>query len=202
MLRLWARRLGIFLLVMAIVFMVGIYRLNSLNTTPIKSSNFSWINKSEIYILGLVSSAFAYPIYPELVREHLMMYSGFDEDPKVINDDFFLRSKVVQKAINSSKAIDQPVRLVWPTSSYPISFDYDKYWEARTALALNGGYIRIKGNRAIVRVKITYPRKSFAPLFEIPGIGMIGIEEGLFWLLQQEGWLASGHVEWQAPLTH
>jgi len=177
----------------------GLYRLNSLNATPIEASNFSWANKAEIYALGLISSALAYPIYPEVAREHLMIYSAFDEDPKVIEDDFFLRSKVVQRSLKKAQATNQPVRLAWPASAYRLSLDKDEYWEARTPLALNGGYVRVDGDRAVARVKIAYPPKSFAPLFTISGIGTIGVEEGLFWLLQQEGWFTSGYVEWVAP---
>ena len=51
-------------------------------------------------------------------------------------------------------------------------------------------------DRVIVSIKIAYPRKSFAPLIHISGIGTIGVEEGLYWILQKEGWLYEGYVEW------
>ena len=195
----WIKRIAITGLILVTLTTFGLYRLNSLNATPIQASNFSWANKAEIYALGLISSALAYPIYPEVAREQLMIYSAFDQDPKVIEDDFFLRSKVVQRSLEKAQATNQPVRLAWPASTYRLSFDEDKYWEARTALALNGGYVRVDGDQAIAKVKIAYPPKSFAPLFTIPGLGIIGVEEGLFWLLQQEGWFTSGYVEWVAP---
>lgn len=195
----WIKRFAITALILATLTSFGLYRLNSLNATPIEASNFSWANKAEIYALGLISSALAYPIYPEVAREQLMIYSAFDGDPKVIEDDFFLRSKVVQRSLVKAQATNQPVRLAWPASAYRLSLDKGEYWEARTALALNGGYVRVDGDRAVARVKIAYPPKSFAPLFTIPGIGTIGVEEGLFWLLQQEGWFTSGYVEWITP---
>jgi hypothetical protein len=43
---------------------------------------------------------------------------------------------------------------------------------------------------------ITYPKQSYAPLIHINGIGTIGVEEGLYWVLQKEGWLYEGYVEW------
>ncbi len=61
-------------------------------------------------------------------------------------------------------------------------------------------YVRVEGNNVIVKIKIAYPKKSYAPLIPIPGIGAIGVEEGLFWILQQEKWYYTGFVEWVAPL--
>ena len=53
----------------------------------------------------------------------------------------------------------------------------------------------------IASIDIKYPRNSFAPLIPIKGLGIIGVEEGLFWVLQKEGWLHSGYVEWRAPYS-
>jgi hypothetical protein len=176
----------------------GLYRLDKLNSIPIESANFSWINKAEIYVLGIVMSAIAFPIHPEVAREHMMMYTPFDAVPKVIEDDFFLGSPVVQDAIMKAQKSGQPYRLAWPASTYAMSLDPTAYKEARIALALNGGFIRVDGNRIIASIKTVYPRKSFAPLIHISGIGTIGVEEGLYWILQKEGWLYSGDVEWVA----
>jgi hypothetical protein len=57
-------------------------------------------------------------------------------------------------------------RLAWPASAYRLSFDGEKYQEARIALALNGAHVRV--------------------------------EEGLFWILQQEGWYHTCHIEYVA----
>jgi hypothetical protein len=190
---------GLVLLTMICIF--GLYRLHSLNSTPIDPANFSWINKAEIYTLGIVMSAIAYPIYPEVAREHMMLYSPFEEDPIIIEDGFFLPSAIVKEAVKRAARLGRPYRLAWPASAYQLSFDPKTYREARVALALNGGYLRVENNKAIVRIKIAYPRKSYAPLIPIPGIGTIGIEEGLFWILQKERWFHTGHVEWVAPIS-
>ena len=87
-------------------------------------------------------------------------------------------------------------RLAWPAKTYRLSFDPLAYKEARIALALNGGFVRVENGKAIVRIKITYPKQSYAPLIHINGIGTIGVEEGLYWVLQKEGWLYEGYVEW------
>ena len=184
------------LLIVMLLTGIGLYRLDKLNSIPIDPVNFSWINKAEIYVLGIVMSAIAYPIYPEVAREHMMMYTPFDTAPKVIIDDFFRGSLVVVDGIIKAKKLGRHYRLAWPANTYRLSFDPLAYKEARIALALNGGFIRIEGDRVIVSIKIAYPRKSFAPLIHISGIGMIGVEEGLYWILQKEGWLYEGYVEW------
>ena len=178
----------------------ALYRLDHLNSIPITPSNFSWLNKAEIYVLGLTLGAAGYPLYPEVAREHLMMYRPFPDKPKVIENDFFRGSPIVEKAIRKAKASGKPFRLAWPSNTYKLSFDPDKYKEARIALALNGGYVRFERNKVIVSIDIKYPQKSFAPLIPIKGLGIIGVEEGLFWVLQKEGWLHSGKVEWHASL--
>jgi hypothetical protein len=134
-----AKKLIISLVLLSMLSVYGLYRLNSLNSTPIDQANFSWVNKAEIYVLGIVMSAIAYPIYPEVARQHMMMYRPFEKGPKVIEDGFFLGSLVVQDAIQKAKRLNHPYRLAWPASAYKLSFDPSAYQEARIALALNGG---------------------------------------------------------------
>lgn len=195
-----AKKLIISLVLLSMLSVIGLYRLNSLNSTPIAQANFSWINKAEIYVLGIVMSAIAYPIYPEVAREHMMMYRPFEKGPKVIESSFFRGSPVVEKAIQIAQKSGKPYRLAWPANTYKLSFNPEEYKEARIALALNGGYVRVENGRAIVRIKIIYPHKSFAPLIHINGIGTIGVEEGLYWILQKEGWLYTGDVDWVTPI--
>ena len=189
------------LLITTFLIGVGLYRLDKLNSIQIDPANFTWINKAEIYVLGIVMSAIAYPIYPEVAREHMMMYTPFDVAPKVIIDDFFRGSPVVEDAIVKAQKLGRPYRLAWPAKTYRLSFDPLAYKEARIALALNGGFVRVENGKAIVRIKITYPKKSYAPLIHINGIGTIGVEEGLYWVLQKEGWLYEGYVEWFAKIN-
>jgi hypothetical protein len=180
---------------------LGLYRLDKLNSKPIETHNFSWVNKVEIYTLGVIMSLLAAPIYPEVAREHLMLYSPFDKGTKIIKSSFFVGSPLVQEATEQAKKTGQPVRLAWPVSAYQLLFNAETYREARIALALNGGHVRVEGNKIIAKVKVEYPKKSFAPLLPIPGYGVIGVEEGLFWILQQEKWYHTGYVEWVAELS-
>ena len=58
----------------------GLFRLNELNKIPINVENFSTYNLVEIYVLGIVMSVLAYPIYPEMAIEHLALYSKTKKD--------------------------------------------------------------------------------------------------------------------------
>jgi hypothetical protein len=194
------KKIALIVIILGLISMLSLFRLHTLNTTPIHPSNFSWVNKAEIYVMGVFMSAFAYPIYPEIAQEHMMLYTPFEDNPKIIEDDFFLLSAIVQDAIKRAKRLKRPYRLAWPASAYQLSFNPEAYQEARIALALNGGYLRVEDGKAIVIIKIAYPRKAYAPLIPIPGYGSIGVEEGLFWILQQEGWFHEGYVEWVAML--
>jgi hypothetical protein len=194
----WVRGVFWSVTILFLIIILALYRLHELNLKPIITTNFSWINKIEIYSLGGIMSLLAAPIYPEVAREHMMLYARFSEDPKIIDDDFFMRSSVVQNAIERAKLTGQSYRLAWPVNVYQFSFDREKYWEARIALALNGGHLRVESNKVIVKVKVGYPQNSFAPLLPIPGLGVIGVEEGLFWILQEEAWFHTGYVEWIA----
>ena len=185
-----------------VLVLIGLFRLNELNQRPSDPLQFSWINKVEIYALGLVMSAIAYPLYPEIAREHLMLYRQFEGSTEIIEDDFFLRSVRISRAIKEAKKTENEVRLWWPVSDYALKPSLDHYWESRVALAFNGGRLRVEGDKVIARIPIEYPKRAFAPIVTIPWVGTLGVEEGLFWVLQQEGWYHIGEVEWIAKLPY
>lgn len=197
----WTKKILWSLIILSVLTALGLYRLDKLNAKPIELHNFTWVNKVEIYSLGMIMSLLAAPVYPEVAREHMMLYSPFNKRPKIINDDFFMGSILIQKVMEQAIKTGRPIRLAWPMSAYQFSFDAEEYREARIALALNGGHVRVEGNNVIAKVKIEYPKKSFAPLLRIPGYGVLGVEEGLFWVLQQEKWYHTGYVEWVAKIT-
>ena len=199
--RLSKKRFLVGTLILFLIIGVSLFRLDRLNSTLINPANFSWINKAEIYVLGLLIGVAGYPLYPEVAREHLMMYRPFPNHPKTIESDFFRGSPVIENAIRKTQRLGKPYRLAWPASAYKLSFEGKAFKEARIALALNGGYLRLNRDKVIVKVSIKYPPKSFAPLVPLGRFGTIGVEEGLFWLLQKEGWLYSGDVEWIAPYS-
>ena len=142
----------------------GLYRLNQLNKIPVSVENYSTYNLVEIYILGIVMSVLGYPLYPEVAVEHLSLMSREKGERQ---SDFFMKSKVVQRAI---KNYEKPTLLAWDNSAYMIGHP-----EARVALALNGATLFKDGQKISIEVPIRYPRNAIAPL--LPGIK---IQEGLF----------------------
>ena len=159
---------------------LGLYRLNELNKIPIKVENFSTYNLVEIYVLGIVMSVLGYPLYPEVAVEHLSLLS---QEKGERQSDFFMESKVVQRAI---KNYERPTLLAWDNSAYMIGHP-----EARVALALNGATLFKDGKKISIEVPIKYPRNAIAPL--LPGIK---IQEGLFWVLQEKCWYHPGVMMW------
>jgi hypothetical protein len=74
----------------------------------------------------------------------------------------------------------------------------------RVALALNSpleltGSVRRDGDSSwldlIARARIEYPRRAVLRLFSFEG-RPITLDEGLFWVLQQDGWLHPYTAEW------
>lgn len=189
-----------FISIFFLLICFALFRLNSLNQKPSAPEEFSWINKVEIYVLGLALVGIAYPIYPEIAYEHLTLYWPDDGDTEVIQDDFFMESKVITSAIQKAEQTESTIKLEWPVSSYVMSFDYDTYMEARVALAFNGGSLKLESDKVIVSVPIRYPKRALAPLIWVPKIGTIGVQEGLFWVLQESGWYHTKMIQWEAPI--
>lgn len=194
------RRVLLSILIFVIIATVALYRLNTLNQKPLSPENFSTWNKIEIYSLGLAMGLVAYPLYPEVSKEHLMLYTPFEGEPKIVEDDFFLKSKIVLKTLHQVRNSKKEERLWWPMTAYTFSFSKNKYWESRISLALNGGWLSVNKDEVRVRVPVRYPKRAFAPLIKLPYIGTIGVQEGLFNILQEEGWLHPGEVIWVAKI--
>ena len=114
---------------LALLFVVlfGLFRLDQLNKTPIHPENFSTYNAVEIYTLGIVMSALAYPIYPEIAEEHMALYVKTKHDK---HSCFFMQSAYVRKKVAN---YTQPTMLSWHSSSYMIGNS-----EARVSLAVLG----------------------------------------------------------------
>ena len=79
--------------------------------------------------------------------------------------------------------------------------------EARIALALNTGTLYIEDGKAKVSVPSTWPKQSdyrdhswTTPLVSVPGFPEIRVQEGLFWVLEQEGWIYPYTAVWEADL--
>ena len=189
-------------LLIAIIFLVlvaagGVKRLDYLATKPMDPDAFSWLNKAEIYTGYLAMAFVGYALYPEISIEMFYMLLPSSEGKELVfENDFSRDSKVVREAIANYSG---PVRLVWHPRHYNLGES-----EARVALALNTGTLHIERDKVLVKVPCTWPRYSDyrnhtakTPLVRYPEIG---VQEGLFWVLEQERWIFPYTAVWVSQL--
>jgi len=179
------------LLLLALSF-AGLQRLNHLSARPVELSEFSWFNKVEIYTAYVLMNALGAPLYPEIAKEgSLMLLPSSEGQVMTFESDFFLESKFIQNALDN---YSEPVRLAWPPNSYGLGNA-----ETRIALALNTGTLHVENGKAKVSVPCTWPKQSLVNV-GLPGFLDIRVQEGLFWVLEQEGWIYPYTAVWEADL--
>ncbi len=180
------------LLLLALSF-AGLQRLNHLSARPVELSEFSWFNKVEIYTAYVLMNALGAPLYPEAAKEASLMLLPSSEGREVtFEDDFFLESKFIQNKLDN---YSKPVRLAWLPNDYLLGNS-----EARIALTLNTGFLSIEDDKVRVSVPSTWPKQAWIRLLDIPGLPEIRVQEGLFWVLEQEGWIYPYTAVWEADL--
>ena len=178
------------------LFFIGIERLNYLSSKDIDVDNFSTFNKIEIYAAYILMNVIGYPMYPEIAKEAMLMIDpGVRNKEVYFESDLFLKSKVVKKAIQDYK---KPVKLYWHPNNYLVKE------EARISLALNGATLFKENNVVKIVVPCSWPRwtnykdkKYTTPLSIFPEIR---VQEGLFWILEQEGWIHPYTAVWKTTL--
>ena len=179
------------LLLLALSF-AGLQRLNHLSARPVELSEFSWFNKVEIYTAYVLMNALGAPLYPEIAKEaSLMLLPSSEGKVMTFESDFFLESRFIQNALDN---YSEPVRLAWPPNSYGLGNA-----ETRIALALNTGTLHVEDGKAKVSVPCTWPKQSLVNV-GLPGLLDIRVQEGLFWVLEQEGWIYPYTAVWEADL--
>ena len=180
---------GILLLALAFV---GLLRFDHLSSRPVELSEFSWFNKVEIYTAYLLMNALGAPLYPEIAKEASLMLLPSSKDKEMtFESDFFLKSGFIQNKLDN---YSEPVRLAWPPDSYVLGNS-----ENRVALALNTGILHVEDGKVKVSVPCTWPKQSLVNV-GLPGLLDIRVQEGLFWVLEQEGWIHPYTAVWEADL--
>jgi len=184
-----------------------IHFLAAKTRTADSTSAFTTRDKLGIYGLNLIMAVSAYPIYPEISKQTLLMvFPSPMNNTRVFESDFALESKKVQSLIRSfSKTLETETnreikfekRISWNSRDYALGNK-----ESRYALALNPSLISIHATKQAsywiinisIKVVCRYPQNSHVILIKEPELA---IEEGLFWVLQQEGWLHPYTADWQ-----
>lgn len=172
-------------------------------------SAFDLRDRVGIYGLNIVMGVAGYPLYPEASKETLlMMLEPGPSARRVFDSEFGLGSRKLRERLTefaaglasddtaSSRSFG-PVRIEWSKTDYRLTEP-----EARYALALNQTTLTAKaerrGNRWLIDVRhemeVRYPDSSLVTLVSRPRLRM---EEGLFWVLQNYGWLHPYTAEWR-----
>ena len=191
------KKISLGILLTALLFFLALWRFNHLGSRPIEVNQFSQLNKVEIYIGFLSMMSVGYLLYPEVSKEMALMLKPSSRNREIIfRDSFFLESKTIQEAI---KNYDGPTRLFWESSHYAFGEP-----EARVALALNGGTLSMEAGVVRVSVPVSWPQYSFPAdkkratvLIKNPPIR---IQEGLFWVLEREGWIFPYTAVWESEI--
>ena len=140
--------------------------------------------KVNVYGSNIMMSALAYPLFPEIAKESWLMMFPTKYQVRYYENDFFLRSNKIQKVLKKNPH-KKSLYVSWYASDY-----LDFFGEARVALALNPCVVsRLGHGKFSAEVPVRYPYKARTLLVPFPCT--IYIQEGLFWYLEQVGWLFS-----------
>lgn len=217
-------------MIRAAVFLIGIILLITTFHVPVEEvnnrisilakkprtkrslSSFSVRDKVGIYGLNLMMGIFAFPIYPEVSRETLMLvFPSHESGIRTFKSDFALKSQKIKNVIKnfrndlifrqSENELNARKRISWTVSDYTLGSK-----EARYALALNPSNVSLQALKkdsfwiinVSIKVKISYPQSCYVTLLSKPALK---VEEGLFWVLQQEGWLFPYTAEWKFAIN-
>ena len=164
-------------------------------------SAFTLQDRLGIYGLNVVMSVVGFAFYPEAAREtFLMMFDPGPSARRVFHSDFALGSRKVRAPVRDfAQRLQQgdtnfgrsygPVWVEWIRADYRLTEP-----EARYALALNQTRLAARaerrGERWLIDVRhemeVKYPESIYVTLIGRP---RLRVEEGLFWVLQNYGWL-------------
>ena len=147
-----------------------------------KGEKLSFRENCNIYGMNLVLSAGGFLFFPEVAKETLLMVVP-NNKPYVSNNNFFMESKLIQKALKKNNHKPGKIFVTWDAKAY-----LDFGGEARIALALNPCNLYVhKDNTISVEATMTYPPKFKAVLVQVPI--KVQVQEGLFHYLEDIGWL-------------
>ncbi len=171
------------------------------------NKKFSLRDKLGVFGLNILMGVMGYPIYPEASKETLLLiFSPPDNGFRVFDGKVFLKSMKVRRILENELNKLKRKSFLRDTTIYKtLLWSIDDYKlgrrEARYALALNGGVMIIRLKRTddqiipeiTLRVHVKYAKRKYVYLITHP---KLGVEEGLFWRLQKEGWLHPYWADW------
>ena len=97
-----AKRTFVAVLVLLALSFAGLQRLDHLSARPVELSEFSWLNKVEIYTAYVLMNVLGAPLYPEAAKENLhMLLPSSEGKVKTFESDFFLESSFILNALDN-----------------------------------------------------------------------------------------------------
>ena len=86
-----AKRTFVAVLVFLALSFAGLRRLDHLSARPVELSEFSWLNKVEIYTAYVLMNVLGAPLYPEIAKEVSLMLLP-SSDGQEMTFDFYDRT--------------------------------------------------------------------------------------------------------------
>ena len=189
------KTIGLFgVVVFLIIFINGcIYVFNLQEKTMDKIINGeepSLYEKCSIYTMHMAVYMFGWPLSPEAASEIFKMsFPGNREEAILREDDFFMESPTVQKALKGLQE-GQRKRIAFKAETAYNTASPDH----RVALGVNPGYLYKKDGKVYLESYAHYPYYSATPI-TIFGSKII-IHEGLFHYLEEIGWMHPYAMTW------
>ena len=153
-------------------------------------SRVSFYEKCSIYTMHMAVYMFGWPLSPEAAGEVFRMSFPWNREKVVLReDDFFMESPTVQKALNGLQE-GQRKRIAFKAETAYNTASPDH----RVALAVNPGYLYKKDGKVYLESYAHYPYYSTTPI-TIFGSKII-IHEGLFHYLEKIGWMHPYTMTW------
>lgn len=189
------KTIGLFgVVVFLTIFINGcIYVFNLQEKTMDKIKNGeepSLYEKCSIYTMHMAVYMFGWPLSPEAASEIFKMsFPGNREEAILREDDFFMESPTVQKALKGLQE-GQRKRIAFKAETAYNTASPDH----RVALGVNPGYLYKKDGKVYLESYAHYPYYSATPI-TIFGLKII-IHEGLFHYLEKIGWMHPYTMTW------
>jgi len=181
------------------------YRIDHLSNKLIQKGpySFTFLEKASIYLLGFNMCLCGMPLYPEIAKEQFLLQFPGPKN-RVFHSSFAMKSEKIKEVVNGySTTLMRLNSYKYTFSPKRVAFNYATD-NMRVALALNPCYISGEAKKKDgiwelsmqAKVNVLYPQKSRIPLFSILRKTFY-IEEGLYWMLQQNGWFFPYTAIWK-----
>jgi hypothetical protein len=189
-------------------------RLDRLNLLmeSLQGRELSWQDKTSIYSLGILMGAGGFAFgYPEVAREHLLLYLPGPR-LRIWKSDFPMGAAAIRRTL---KPFAQGLTTLSPGDSEAtlspkvVTFRYGRD-PLRYALALNPAAVTATARRrpgsdvwtlqVRADVKVAYAERGRVVLPLPFSPRSLPIAEGMFWRLQQAGWLFPYTARWEWEL--